>query len=488
MTKRSRAASPCVVADGLEIADLDDDGYLDLVSVHEDGNHIRLAFGTGDVGVWDLRTLAEGSEIEGPEDIALGDVNGDGSLDILVACEGGTLAYFQNPGKDYRDPSQWHRTLPTVSRGKGSWVRVYLADLDQDGRLEAIAPNKTVLMHAGEGSMDVPASAVSWFEIPADPLDADAWIEHELGRYRVPVNSEPIDLDGDGDLDILAGSRGEGRMVIFENVGLDPLEFREVRLNVRNRSIPKWPPLPKRLSGMVMDYADLNSDGRLDIVTFETPWSVVWLEQPEAFEDDWQIHPIATAFPDSPTALSLVDINGNQRLDLFSGGYSEDPREEEAPDPNLFHRAAGLFWFEQTENPEAHWIRHDISRRVRGMFDVLVPLDMNGDDITDFVGTRGNSGSYDGVFWIEQRRTATPQPTFTQARESESRQLPPTPRLAAYPCQQYLDVARERSRSHDEGGELQYLHVKSRPPKTPGPLLVRVSTELSSSSVVFNCR
>ncbi|MBW1849003.1 MAG: hypothetical protein JRJ27_18095 [Deltaproteobacteria bacterium] len=73
------------------------------------------------------------------------------------------------------------------------------------------------------------------------------------------------------------------------------------------------------------------------------------------------------------------------------------------------------------------WIRHDVSRRMRGMFDAFVPLDLNKDGLMDFIGTRGNSGEYDGVFWLEQKRTDSAQQAFFQARKTDSRQIPPPP-------------------------------------------------------------
>jgi hypothetical protein len=42
----------------------------------------------------------------------------------------------------------------------------------------------------------------------------------------------------------------------------------------------------------------------------------------------------------------------------------------------------------------------------------------------DFVSTRGNSTPYDGVFWLEQVRTAAPARAFTQAREQDSPEVP----------------------------------------------------------------
>jgi hypothetical protein len=275
--------------------------------------------------------------------------------------------------------------------------------------------------------MEVPATPVSVFQIDGDPLDAASWHEFPLSHHRVPVNSRPIDLDGDGDLEVLIGSRGEARMLIAEDP-MGPMPSANVipiEVDNPHRLIPR--DIPKRLSGFEVATYDLNGDGRLDLITSETPWSLVWLEQPEEFEMPWRVHRIVSTYPDSPTAISLVDINGDGRVDIFSGGYSEDPRETEVQDPGLLHRAGGLFWFEQPADPTQPWQRHDISRRVRGMYDVMVPRDLNGDGLIDFVGTRGNSGVFDGVIWIEQQRSKSSKPRFAGARSAESRQLAAIP-------------------------------------------------------------
>jgi hypothetical protein len=79
-----------------------------------------------------------------------------------------------------------------------------------------------------------------------------------------------------------------------------------------------------------------------------------------------------------------------------------------------------LAWFEQTPHGQRRWKRHDLSRRQRGMFDKFVPYDLDKDGDIDFVSTRGNSGEYDGVFWLEQVRSPEPQPAFTRARSVDS--------------------------------------------------------------------
>ena len=40
-------------------------------------------------------------------------------------------------------------------------------------------------------------------------------------------------MDGDGDLDVIAGSRGENRMILFENVSDHAIRFEEHPITVR---------------------------------------------------------------------------------------------------------------------------------------------------------------------------------------------------------------------------------------------------------------
>ena len=83
-------------------------------------------------------------------------------------------------------------------------------------------------------------------------------------------------------------------------------------------------------------------------------------------------------------------------------------------------------WFENPGDPTGTWTRRDISRRERGMFDKFIARDVDGDSDIDFIGTRGNSNPFDGVYWLEQVRTHKPALVFTPARDGDSpeRRLP----------------------------------------------------------------
>lgn len=411
-------------ADGLQMADLDRDGILDIVSVHEDNHHIRLAFGSSDPDKWDLITLAEGEGAKAAEDVSVADANRDGWPDILVACELAHLIYFQNPGKNIRS-GRWLRVIPQITKNRGSWIRAFFADFDGDGRMEVSAANKGDHLPEGETirSKAFSPKEISWFRLPEDPLDGDGWEEHILAKVRIPMNARPVDLDSDGDLDIFSGSRFEGRIFWFENMGCRPPRFEEHAIDVTNRTIPQRGGV-RHLTGISVAFCDINADGRLDIVLQEAPPILVWLEQPENIHDAWIVHLVGNLRPDVSAGVATADINSDDHPDIITGGYSQDPRDHDGEDVTVSSRVGRLCWFEHPGDPINPWIRHDISRRKRGMYDMFLPRDMDGDGDMDFVTTRGNSDSFDGVLWLEQVRTKRPVKSFQPARDKESAHLP----------------------------------------------------------------
>ena len=411
-------------SDGLEMADLDRDGIDDIVSVHESDStydssapgetppamgHVRIAFGSNNPYDWTNITLAEGADASAAEDAAIADVNGDGFLDIMVAAELSHLIYFQNPGQDIRNRT-WERLILPMTQGRGSYIRVFLADLDGDGRPEAVAPNKGAQRPTiADYRRSTPASI---YKVTGDPLNGSNWQEIELGRFSNPRNSEPIDIDQDGDLDIIVGSNGENRIILFENIEPNNLNFEEHAIGVYG----------PRTNGFNMEFLDINNDGRLDIVG-ASGRTLTWFEQPEDVDHTWVSRSIGSFAPDSMTGFEIADINDDGLVDIIAGSYSRGPRTGDGEvDKN--DSLGRIGWFENPGNIESEWVRHDISRRKRGMFDRFIARDLDNDGDIDFVGTRGNSDPYDGVFWLEQVRTNEALPAFQRARNEESEEVP----------------------------------------------------------------
>lgn len=413
-------------SDGLVVADIDLDGFEDVISVHESDSeydssqydpdfvpppegHVRIAFASANPDQWTNITVAEGEDAPAPEDVDVADLNGDGYPDLVVAAELSHLIYLQNPGRNART-AHWQRLILPMTRARGSYIRVFLADIFGDARPEILAPNKGAQRPGPEDFAR--STPVSVFAYSGDPLLPDSWQETIIGNYSIPQNSEPVDLDGDEDLDIVVGTRGENRLAWFENLGTNSLELTEHAIGI----------VGAPMAGFNLEYTDLSGDGRLDIIGAAGS-GLGWIEQPANKGDAWNAFAIGTFQPDSITGMEIADIDGDGDMDVIAGSYSRGPRTGDG-DVDLHDALGRIGWFENPGNAKSDWVRHDISRRKRGMFDKFIARDLDGDGDVDFIGTRGNSAPFDGVFWLEQVRSSSPLPSFQAARNDESPEMP----------------------------------------------------------------
>jgi len=413
-------------SDGLVMGDVDRDGYEDIVSVHEsDAEYdsasyspgfipppegtVRIAFGSADPTSWFNITIAEGTDAPAPEDAVLVDLNGDDYLDVVVAAEQSHLIYLQNPGANARTTT-WPRLILPMTQGRGSYSRVFAADFDGDGIAELTAPNKGA---QSPGPQDYARSTpVELYKLNGDPLEGGSWQRSVLGNYSIPQNAEPVDLDGDGDMDIVVGARGDARLVYFENPGNGSLNFEEHAIGIYGGT----------LAGFNLEYSDLNGDGRLDIIGLSTNGQFKWIEQPANIDDTWNAYTIGSITPDGLVGMEIADIDNDGDTDIMVGSYSRGPRTGDG-DVDAEDALGRLAWFENTGEAKAAWTRNDISRRKRGMFDKFIARDIDNDGDMDFLGTRGNSAPFDGVFWLEQVRSDVPRRNFQPARAQESDEI-----------------------------------------------------------------
>ncbi|MEM7307598.1 MAG: VCBS repeat-containing protein [Planctomycetota bacterium] len=168
----------------VQLADLDGDGDLDLYEGPQasGGNTHRVFLWSDDGGFAELSGATDYSGTA--NEVALGDVDGDGDADVVIAQNNANVLYRNDgAGQMTLDPG----ALPVVNE---SSLCVELGDLDQDGDLDVVFgelgdPNR---IHANDGSGD--------FTDIASPFAA----------LDVTNDVELADLDGDGLLDILTAN------------------------------------------------------------------------------------------------------------------------------------------------------------------------------------------------------------------------------------------------------------------------------------------
>ena len=101
--------------------------------------------------------------------------------DLVGACEMAHLVYLQNPGANVRD-SAWRWLIPQVTVGRGSWLRVSMADVNADGRDEIFAANKGFADVVRLSVGNRPDNATSMFRVVGDALNSESWREQVLLR------------------------------------------------------------------------------------------------------------------------------------------------------------------------------------------------------------------------------------------------------------------------------------------------------------------
>lgn len=181
--------------------DLDGDGAPDLVlGTWNDGVlYYRNVEGAADR--WQpaadpLVTLTRGSHTTP----TLGDLDGDGDLDLLVGEASGALNYFRNTGGG-DDPSFELVSDEWLGIDVGRRSHPVLVDMDGDGDLDLVVANEDgeLQLFPNRGTRSAPAFSPAPAEDPGHRLPAFP--------YAAPAF---IDLDGDGALELVMGGLSGG--------------------------------------------------------------------------------------------------------------------------------------------------------------------------------------------------------------------------------------------------------------------------------------
>lgn len=369
-------------ADGIDTADVNSDGYPDVVAAWQHASRAIVYLNPGSSGPrnaqWMKRVHLEAGDIE---DSKFADLNGDGSMDVITASETTRKMYIHwapGPSLDYLDESGW--TRQRLDRAARLWVQAEAAQLDGAAGLDVIA-----------GAMKEESSrpTLYWYRAPSDPRTME-WEEYVISNETPGIMSiETVDMDGDADLDIVTGAR-------------------HVLAWLENPSPNFLPDVPWKMhtvdvfgvDASFLALTDLDRNGHVDIVATDyrdTQSSRVatWYRN-HAYGKRFTSYPVHvdgerpfSGYKNGTKGVACGDVNGDGKVDLvFTTHVGVGSR---------------VFWLEYEVSPTAgRWKLHHIRAtpgHIEEKYDNLQLCDLDRDGDLDVVTSEENLKL--GVIWFE---------------------------------------------------------------------------------------
>ena len=294
----------------IKARDLNGDGHTDIVVGTTYQTQSRLFLGAGKGQFTEVTGTHLPRALLSVGDLEAGDVDGDGDLDLVLADwgpgnnmsnDGGVTRLWINDGTGkFADESA--ARLPEI-KIRFSWDLEF-ADVDNDGDLDVLVsckrcPGGSLFRNDGSGRFTDDARA--------------------LPQYTNNYEFEPMDLDGDGFLDLVTLNDGEivkessssRREHVFRNDG---------KGRFRDATEAWWPPAANvGEDDNMVAFLDVDSDGDADFL-------VGSLSGPDRLltnDGRGHLQVRLDAFDGAPTpgtlGMALADLDGDGRIDVVQG-------------------------------------------------------------------------------------------------------------------------------------------------------------------------
>jgi uncharacterized protein YcfL len=226
------------------------------------------------------------------------DVDGDGDMDVLSASlYDDTIAWYENDGT-VANPGFTKRV---VAADADEAVSVFAIDVDGDGDMDVLSASSadnTIAWYENDGSENTPA-----FTKQSIATDAD-------GASSVFA----IDVDGDGDMDVLSASFIDNTIAWYDNDG-----------TVANPGFTKRV-ITSDANGAVSVFAiDVDGDGDMDVLSASLYGdTIAWYENDGNVGNPGFTKRVITNDADAARSVFAIDVNSDGDIDVLSASDLDD--------------------------------------------------------------------------------------------------------------------------------------------------------------------
>ena len=279
--------------------DLDNDGDQDLILSYSGGNMINWYENLDGKGDFSQANLID-NYVPRVSDIDLGDIDGDGDFDIASI-------------NTTNDEVKWHESIDSfknalnrpkhlVDNNLSNPRAVCLNDVDGDADLDIIVSS-------------ISGNELAWYQNidGKGNFSSEKVIDDELAQvYDLIV----VDLDGDGDMDVVAPSHRDSQIFWYENTDGSG-DFSDRRVVGTTFSFPT-----------TVFYQDLDGDGDIDILTSSGDYSsedkeTTWFENLDSQGNFGPQQKIESSFL-FPNDLDFADLNLDGHMDIIGTYYTNE--------------------------------------------------------------------------------------------------------------------------------------------------------------------
>ncbi len=273
---------------GVHAADLDADGDMDVLAASLTGDHIIWYENTDGNGTFLQKQFISAFEVNV---VRTGDMDGDGDLDVIWSSnQDGKIKYSRNTD----GLGTFSGTL-NIENNVSSIPDFHTIDVDGDGDLDVVSA----------WSIQGGSQGVSWYRNENGAGSFSSRITISNAVDGVP-SVYAGDLDGDGDIDVAAALSGNDKIVWYENTdGLGTFGTEQVlsaNADVASR----------------VRITDVDGDGDLDVIaTSNEDDKITWFENLDG-AGNFGTETFIDSFLGNMRSLHISDMDGDGDMDFLT--------------------------------------------------------------------------------------------------------------------------------------------------------------------------